>query len=85
MKARNIRSRLNSHYSVFSLPGFSSQANTSAASTAPMNSAAINAGTSIGRMPEKVSVNPRAMATAGLAKDVDDVNQYPAVINSPTA
>ena len=47
---------------------------------APMNCAAMNAGVSAGRMPEKVSVNERARVTAGLANDVDAVNQYAAVI-----
>ena len=32
-------------------------------------------GRSTGLMPEKVSVSERATATAGLAKDVDAVNQ----------
>jgi hypothetical protein len=31
-------------------------------------------------MPEKVSVKALASVTAGFAKEVDDVNQYPAVI-----
>ena len=35
-------------------------------------------------MPENVSVNVRATVTAGFAKDVDAVNQYAAVIYSPT-
>ena len=46
-----------------------------AAIAAPMNCAAMNAGASVGRMPEKVSVNERARVTAGLANDVDAVNQ----------
>src|SRR5262245_31506465 len=33
-----------------------------------------------GAMPEKLSVKARAIVTAGLAKDVDDVNQYAATI-----
>jgi hypothetical protein len=33
-----------------------------------------------GRMPEKVDVKARAKVTAGLANDVDDVNQYAAVM-----
>ena len=36
-------------------------------------------------MPEKVSVKDRAMATAGLANDVEAVNQYAAVMYNPTA
>ena len=36
-------------------------------------------------MPEKVSVQLRASVTAGLAKEVEAVNQYAAVMYSPTA
>jgi len=36
--------------------------------------AAMNAGTSLGLMPLKVSVNARATVTAGLANEVDAVN-----------
>jgi len=39
----------------------------------------------MGRMPENVSVAARARVTAGLAKDVEAVNQYPAVMYAPTA
>ena len=35
----------------------------------------MKAGASMGRMPENVSVRLRAMVTAGLAKDVEAVNQ----------
>ena len=35
----------------------------------------MNPGASIGRMPLKVSVSVRAKVTAGLAKDVEAVNQ----------
>ena len=42
---------------------------------APTISAAMNQGVSIGRMPENVSVRLRAIATAGLAKQVEAVNQ----------
>ena len=35
----------------------------------------MNAGASTGRMPENVSMKDRAIATAGLAKDVEPVNQ----------
>ena len=55
------------------------------ASTAPAIWAAIKPGAWPGMMPENVSVKALAMVTAGLANDVDDVNQYPDVINSPTA
>ncbi|SVA07287.1 uncharacterized protein METZ01_LOCUS60141 [marine metagenome] len=39
----------------------------------------------VGAIPEKVLVKPLAIVTAGLAKEVEDVNQYPAVMNKPTA
>ncbi len=42
---------------------------------APAISASTKAGTSEGRIPEKVSEKPRAIATAGLAKLVEAVNQ----------
>jgi len=35
----------------------------------------MNPGASMGRMPAKVSLAARASVTAGLAKDVEDVNQ----------
>ena len=38
----------------------------------------------IGAIPVKVSVKRRAIVTAGFAKEVDEVNQYPAVINNAT-
>src|SRR5437764_11885002 len=44
-----------------------------------------NIGTSIGRMPVNVFVTARARVTAGFANEVDDVNQYAAVIYAPTA
>jgi len=50
------------------------------AAAAPSNCAAIKLGTSVGRMPQKVSVAALARVTAGLANDVDAVNQYAAVI-----
>jgi hypothetical protein len=34
--------------------------------------------TDAGAMPAKVSLNARPIVTAGLANDVDDVNQYAA-------
>ena len=52
---------------------------------APVNCAAINAAASVGRMPENVFETARASVTAGLANDVDDVNQYAAVMYAPTA
>src|SRR5262245_20920764 len=36
-------------------------------------------------MPAKVSVRARATVTAGLANEVDDVNQYALVMNAATA
>ena len=36
-------------------------------------------------MPVKVSVNILAIVTAGLANEVEEVNQYPAVMNKATA
>jgi hypothetical protein len=45
------------------------------AAAAPANCANTNAGVSIGLIPAKVLVNDRATVTAGLAKDVDAVNQ----------
>ena len=38
----------------------------------------MNPGTEAGAMPAKVSLNARPMVTAGLANDVDEVNQYAA-------
>jgi len=43
--------------------------------SAPINCATTNIGASRGAMPEKLSVNARAIVTAGLAKEVDAVNQ----------
>ena len=42
---------------------------------APQSSARMNPGRSTGRMPENVFVSDRAMATAGLANEVEAVNQ----------
>ena len=42
--------------------------------------AEINAGASCGLMPAKVFVKPRARVTAGLANEVDAVNQYAEVM-----
>src|SRR5436190_5111814 len=53
----------------------SSQPITIMAASAPQSSAAMNPGRSVGRIPENVLVSDRAMATAGLANDVEDVNQ----------
>jgi hypothetical protein len=40
----------------------------------------MNAGASAGRMPAKVSLAARASVTAGFANEVDEVNQYAAVM-----
>lgn len=45
------------------------------AANAPSNSALMKPGRSAGRIPENVLVRDRATATAGLANDVDAVNQ----------
>jgi hypothetical protein len=42
---------------------------------APMHWATTKPGTSKGRIPENVFVTDRARVTAGLANEVDDVNQ----------
>src|SRR5579872_5337056 len=55
--------------------GDSSQLINASAASAPASSATMKPGTSTGRIPEKLLVNDRAMATAGLANDVEDVNQ----------
>src|SRR5208282_4652261 len=62
-----------------------SAAATDAAANAPAICATMNAGTWLMAMPLNVVVKPRASVTAGLAKDVEDVNQYAAVITSPTS
>jgi len=50
------------------------------AANMPMNCAAINAMTPAGAIPAKVSDNERAIVTAGLANEVEAVNQYAAVM-----
>jgi hypothetical protein len=45
------------------------------AAAAPASCETINPGASAGRIPAKVSLADRARVTAGLAKDVDAVNQ----------
>src|SRR5215469_8775107 len=57
-----------------------SQPNNAVAAAAPNNCAVTKPGTSAGRMPLKVSVAALARVTAGLANDVDAVNQYAAVM-----
>ena len=46
------------------------------APSAPMSCAKMNARTFVGAIPANVSESARAMVTAGLANDVDAVNQY---------
>jgi hypothetical protein len=62
-----------------------SQLNNAVAAAAPTNCAAMKPGTSAGRMPLKVSLAALARVAAGLANDVDAVNQYAAVMYTPTA
>src|SRR5438552_2341178 len=57
---------------------------TRVAAHAPANWEAMKPGTSTGRIPEKVFVIERARVTAGLANDVDAVNQYALVMYAPT-
>jgi alpha-galactosidase len=52
-----------------------SQRKRAVAAAAPATWAMMNPGASAGRMPAKVSLAARASVTAGLANDVDDVNQ----------
>ena len=58
----------------------SKYSNSVVAAVAPSSWAAINGSTSIGRIPVKLSVIERARVTAGLAKEVEAVNQYAAVM-----
>ena len=48
-----------------------------------MHCAPMKLGTSESAIPVNVGVSTRASVTAGFANDVDDVNQYPAVMNRP--
>ena len=61
------------------------QRNRTVAAAAPASCATMNPGTSAGRIPANVSVAERASVTAGFANDVDDVNQYAAVMYAATA
>ena len=61
------------------------QLNKAVAAAAPSNCAPMNPGASEGRIPLKVSVAALASVTAGLANEVDAVNQYAAVMYAPTA
>src|SRR5262249_23559577 len=57
-----------------------SQCPSDTAASIPANCATMNATTPAGAIPAKVSDSDRANVTAGLAKDVDAVNQYAAVM-----
>ena len=57
------------------LRSFNSQPNRPLAARAPPNWAAMNRGADVGAMPAKVLDSERAMVTAGLANEVDAVNQ----------
>ena len=59
--------------------------NRKVAANAPAICAAMNPGTSVGRIPANVSLRHRAIVTAGFANEVDAVNQYAAVMYRPTA
>lgn len=59
---------------------FSSQRKSIVAANAPNSCAKIKAGASFGRIPANVSETVRASVTAGFANDVEDVNQYAAVM-----
>jgi len=56
-------------------PSRSSQRKISVAAAAPASWARMKPGACAGMMPEKVSVRLRAIVTAGLAKEVEEVNQ----------
>jgi len=50
------------------------------AAPAPKSWTMMKPGASLGRIPANVSLAERARVTAGFANDVDDVNQYAAVM-----
>src|SRR5713101_9459226 len=58
---------------------------TATARSAPNTCITTNMGTLLGAMPANVSLRVRPIVTAGLAKLVDDVNQYAAAMYPPTA
>src|SRR5262249_31080308 len=62
-----------------------SQRTRAVAAVAPISCASTNPGTSVGRIPANVSLAARAIVTAGLANDVEAVNQYAAVMYAATA
>src|SRR3954452_21535099 len=55
------------------------------AAVPPANCARTNTGTDVQSMPANVFVSVRPMVTAGLAKLVDEVNQYAAAMYPATA
>jgi len=55
------------------------------ANSFPISCATMNANTPPGAIPAKVSDKARPIVTAGLANDVEAVNQYAAVMYKPTA
>ena len=57
-----------------------SQRHMTVAVIAPPSCASKNNGASLGRMPANVSLAARANVTAGLANEVEDVNQYALVM-----
>src|SRR5215470_3687650 len=61
-----------------------SQRKSAVAAAAPSSCAPMNPGASVGRIPVKVSDAARASVTAGLANEVEDVNQYAAVMYAAT-
>ena len=62
----------------------SNQRPNNVAATAPTIWPPINSGTLRGEIPAKVSVIARANVTAGLANDVEEVNQYALVMKAAT-
>lgn len=62
-----------------------SHRNRKVAARAPHTCAAMKSGASAGRTPANVSESERASVTAGLANEVEEVNQYAAVMYAPTA
>jgi hypothetical protein len=57
-----------------------SHRNVAVAAPAPRSWTMMKPGASLGRMPANVSLAERARVTAGFANEVEDVNQYAAVM-----
>ena len=72
---RGVRARGGHACSLGARRAPSSQPNTRVAAAAPTSWARMKAGMCAGWIPENVSVSARATVTAGLAKEVDEVNQ----------